>query len=140
MLIINQEQNFEYNANEYFDCSPEFGCQRISFEVDTTTSNSYFDCPIFELPTPGDEKKVELCSKCSNHSDCGRWELNKMKCEHSKCICGDNWLPDSRNICSILNTSPRTGFTNLISKVRQSKKDSLKMGTFVQKALRRGEP
>ena len=103
--LINEEQNFAYDANEFFDCSPEFGCAKILFEVDATNARSDSECPIFELDEK--ETKKDLCSDCSSHEDCGSWNINHMKCQEGKCICGDNWLPNQYNRCRVLNTLPR---------------------------------
>lgn len=63
--LINEEQNFAYDANEFFDCSPEFGCAKILFEVDANNARSDSECPIFELDEK--EAKKDLCSDCSSH-------------------------------------------------------------------------
>jgi len=103
--LINEEQNFAYDENAYFDCSPEFGCSKIFFEVDKTNARSDYECPIFEWKT--NESKIDLCTTCNSHTDCGSWDVNHMKCQNQKCICGDNWLPNQYNRCRILNNLPR---------------------------------
>merc|ERR1719192_2697455 len=105
--LINEEQNFAYDGNNFFDCSPEFGCAKILFEVDLTDAHSDYECPIFKWEEEGDQPKKDLCSECSSHADCGSWDDNHMKCEEGLCICGDNWLPNQYNRCRILNTLPQ---------------------------------
>ena len=48
---------------------------------------------------------VEPCTECEINEDCGDWDLNHMKCEKSKCICGQNWLIGKNRRCNKLNRS-----------------------------------
>ena len=46
---------------------------------------------------------IEPCTECVINEDCGDWDVNHMKCEKSKCICGQNWLIGKNRRCNKLN-------------------------------------
>ena len=121
--LIKENESYSYNSSEYYPCSPEYGCLRFQWNLDPSTVNNEFECPIFPLDvTEGSLlyksanftlflERIELCSECKYHSDCGVWELNHMKCRQGRCVCGDNWLPHSGSShCRKLNTYPAASY------------------------------
>ena len=110
--MIAESESYSYNASDYYHCSPEYGCLRISFDLDETTVDNEFECAPFPLDNVNDDNRVELCSECSTHDDCGEWRINHMKCRQSRCVCGDNWLPASlaSSHCRLLNAKPAPSY------------------------------
>ena len=44
-------EDFLFDANPYYKCSPEYGCPKMTWNVDLTTMNDHFNCPIFRMPS-----------------------------------------------------------------------------------------
>ena len=47
--MIKENESYRYNSSDYYPCSPEYGCLRFQWELDPTTVDNYFECPIFPL-------------------------------------------------------------------------------------------
>ena len=108
--MIVESESYSYNASDYYKCSPEYGCLRISFDLNETTVDANIECDPFSLDVD-DNDRIELCSECNTHDDCGEWQLNHMKCRQSRCVCGDNWLSASGSShCRLLNTHPAPSY------------------------------
>jgi len=80
----------------------------MSWIVDLDSVDENFECPIFEMPSKS-STVVEPCTECKINEDCGDWDVNHMKCEKSKCICGQNWLIGKNRRCNKLNSKAREG-------------------------------
>ena len=49
--LTNDDEDYNYNANPYNKCSPEYGCPRMTWTVDLVSADENFECPIFDMPS-----------------------------------------------------------------------------------------
>ena len=49
--FTNEDEDYDYEANPYNKCSPEYGCPKISWTVDLDSADENFECPIFDMPS-----------------------------------------------------------------------------------------
>ena len=49
--FTKEDEDYNYDANQYNKCSPEYGCPKMSWIVDLYTVDENFECPIFEMPS-----------------------------------------------------------------------------------------
>ena len=100
--FTKDDEDYHYDANPYNKCSPEYGCPRMTWSVNLDGADENYECPLFDMPSES-SVVVEPCTECIINEDCGEWDLNHMKCENSKCICGQNWLIGKNRRCNKLN-------------------------------------
>ena len=49
--FTKDDQDYHYDANPYNKCSPEYGCPKMSWNVDLESVDENFECPIFDMPS-----------------------------------------------------------------------------------------
>ena len=49
--FTKDDEDYHYEANPYYKCSPEYGCPKMTWQVDLESVDENFECPIFDMPS-----------------------------------------------------------------------------------------